>query len=198
MVDKAWTETARPFLGLGTQGLQLGAAFQVSESVDARVAYSSLKFNQTESASSSATGTVDLNWSNLAFYADWFPVESSGWRLTGGVQTGTNKLTLSAKPTGSVTIGGNTYTNVNFAAAIDLGSTAPYVGVGYSSRINKGRGLTFFSDLGLRLGSAKASLSESTGLVSQADLDAEKVKIEDKIKVLKYFPVVGFGLGYRW
>ena len=194
--SKSWIETARPFVGLGSQGIRVGSAFQVSESFDARVAYSSLKFNKSETTSSSATGSVDLNLSNLALYADWYPFDSSGWRLTGGVQTGTNKLTLSAKPTGSVTIGGTTYTNVNFAAAIDLGSTAPYVGLGYSSRVNKGTGFTFFSDLGVRVGSAKVSLT-STG-ISQADLDAEKVKIEDKIKVLKYYPVVGFGLGYRW
>lgn len=198
MGSKPWTETARPYVALGSQGIAVGSAFQVSESFDARVAYSSFKLSKTDSTSTSATGSMDFNISNLSLLADWFPSENSGWRLTGGVQTGTNKFTLSAKPSGDVTIGGNTYSNVNFAAAINLGSTAPYVGLGYSSRDNKGTGFTFFSDLGVRVGSAKVTLSESTGAVTQADLDAEQVKVEDKVKSLKYYPVVGFGLGYRW
>jgi hypothetical protein len=78
---------------------------------------------------------------------------------------------LSAKPTGNVTIGGTTYANVNFSSTIDLG---------------------------LRVGSAKVSLNESTGAVSATDLDNERVKIEDKVKALKYFPVLGVGVGYRW
>ena len=195
---KPWTETSRIFGGAGSQGLLLGSAFQMSPSLDARVGYSALKFNKTEASSSSATGSIDLNISNLSVLVDWFPSENSGWRLTGGIQTGTNKLTLSAKPTGSVTIGGTTYNNVNFSAGVDLGSTAPYIGFGYSTRSEKETGFTFFNDIGVRVGSAKVTLSESTGAVSTADLDNEKVKIEDKVKALKYYPVIGMGLGYRW
>ena len=196
--SKPWTETARPYLGIGSLGITLGSAFEASESVDARISYSSLRYKKTDNSSSSTTSTIDLNNSNLSLLADWFPSNNSGWRLTGGLQTGSNKITLSAKPTGSVTIGGNTYNNVNFSAALDLGSTAPYLGLGYSTRESKGSGLTFFNDIGVRFGTAKVNLSESTGAVSQADLNAEKVKIENKVKSLRYYPVVGFSLGYRW
>jgi hypothetical protein len=198
VADKPLIETSRIFVGVGSQGLLLGSAFQMNKSFDARVAYSSVNYNKTSNNSSSATSSVDLKLQNLSLLADWFPSENSGFRMTAGVQTGTNKLTFSASPTGSVTIGNTTYNNVKFSALIDLGNTAPYVGIGYSTRSDKDAGFTFFNDVGVRLGAAKVNLYESTGTVSKTDIDKEKIKIEDKIKALKYYPVVNLGVGYRW
>ena len=188
----------RPFLGLGSQGMVLAGAFQVSPSFDARVVYSSINLNKTKPASTSATGSMDVKISNLSLLADWFPSDNSGWRLTGGIQSGTNKLTLSGTQNGTVNIGGTNYTNVKASATVDLGNTAPYIGFGYSTRSNKEDGFTFFNDVGIRIGRPQFTLTESTGQASQADLDAEKARIENKIKVLKYYPVVSLGLGYRW
>jgi hypothetical protein len=196
--EKLLIETPRIFVGAGSQGLLMGSAFQMDKSFDARVVYSSANLNKTGNNSSSTTSSLDLKLENLSILADWFPSENSGFRITAGVQTGTNKLTLAARPTGSVTIGNTTYNNVKFSASIDLSNTAPYVGIGYSTRSYKDAGLTFFTDLGVRVGNAKVNIYESTGTVSKADIDEEKIKIEDKIKALKYYPVVNLGLGYRW
>ena len=196
--EKLLIETPCIFVGAGSQGLLMGSAFQMNKSFDARVVYSSANLNKTGNNSSSTTSSLDLNLKNLSMLADWFPSENSGFRITAGVQTGTNKLTLAARPTGSVTIGNTTYNNVKFSASIDLGNTAPYVGIGYSTRSYKDAGLTFCTDLGVRVGNAKVNIYESTGTVSKADIDEEKIKIEDKIKALKYYPVVNLGLGYRW
>lgn len=198
IAEKSLIETPRIFLGVGSQGLLLGSAFQMNKSFDARVVYSSANLNKTGKNSSSATSSLDLKLKNLSILADWFPSENSGFRITAGVQTGTNKLTFSASPTGSVTIGNTTYNNVKFSASIELGNTVPYVGIGYSTRSDKDAGFTFFNDLGVRLGNANVNIYESTGTVSKTDIEKEKVKIEDKIKALKYYPVVNLGLGYRW
>ena len=198
IAEKPLIETSRIYVGVGSQGLLLGSAFQMNKSFDARVAYSSANLNKTGNNTSSATSSLDLKLENLSVMADWFPSENSGFRMTAGVQTGTNKLTFSARPTGSVTIGNTTYNNVKFSASIDLGNTAPYIGIGYSTRSDKDAGFTFFNDLGVRVGNAKVNLYESTGTVSKTDIDKEKIKIEDKIKALKYYPVVNLGVGYRW
>ena len=196
--EKLLIETPRIFVGGGSQGLLMGSAFQMNKSFDARGVYSSANLNKTGNNSSSTTSSLDLKLENLSILADWFPSENSGFRITTGVQTGTNKLTLAARPTGSVTVGNTTYNDVKFSASIDLGNTAPYVGIGYSTRSYKDAGLIFFTDLGVRVGNAKVNIYESTGTVSKADIDEEKIKIEDKIKALKYYPVVNLGLGYRW
>jgi len=196
--EKPLIENPRIFGGVGTQGLLIGSAFQMNKSFDARVVYSSANLNKTGNNSSSATSSIDLKLENLSILADWFPSENSGFRVTTGLQTGTNKLAFSARPTGSVTIGNTTYNNVKFSASIDLGNTAPYIGIGYSTKSDKDSGFTFFNDFGVRVINTKINLYESTGTVSKTDIDKEKIKIEDKVKVLKYYPVVNFGVGYRW
>jgi hypothetical protein len=196
--EKRLIKTPRIFVGLGSQGLLLGSAFQMSKSFDARVVYSSTNLNKTGNNSSSVTSSFDLKMENLSVLADWFPSEKSGFRISTGVQTGTNKITFTARPSGSVTIGDSTYNNVKLSASMDLGNTAPYVGIGYSTRSDKDAGFTFFNDLGVRVVNPKVNISESTGIVSKTDIDKEKIKIEDKLKVLKYYPVVNLGVGYRW
>jgi len=57
IAEKSLIETPRIFVGVGSQGLLLGSAFQMNKSFDARVVYSSANLNKTGKNSSSATSS---------------------------------------------------------------------------------------------------------------------------------------------
>ena len=76
----------------------------------------------------------------------------------------------------------------------------PYVGLGWGLGKPLEKGFKFVLDLGLAIGSPKATLS-GTGTVlgtaqAQADIAAQQQKINDDASKLPGLPVVKIGLGY--
>ena len=200
--------TTRVYTDIGTQGVGLGVAFGMTDSVDARIGMNSLKGSGSFKGDSLTTDAA-LTFNNLGLYGDYYPF-GGGFRLTGGVQTGKNAIDIKGKFSGTVTVNGNTY---NAAAGdsidgqINLGSTAPYIGLGYSSRDDQSSaGLSLNFDLGVRMGKADVSLqangfsnlSAAQRTQLNADLAKERAKLEDDVKVLNMYPVLSLGLSYRW
>jgi hypothetical protein len=57
----------------------------------------------------------------------------------------------------------------------------------------------FFLDAGVAFqGPPSVELTSATGLVAQADLDAEITDFEDDISFFKYYPVVTLGLSFAF
>lgn len=200
--------TTRVYTDIGTQGLGIGVAFGMTDSIDARIGMNSLKGSGSFNGDSLTTDAT-LTFNNLGLYGDYYPF-GGGFRLTGGVQTGKNAVDIKGKFSGTVTVNGNTYAAApgdSIDGKIDLGSTAPYIGLGYSSRGDQSSaGLSLNFDLGVRMGTADVSL-QATGFNSlsaaqrtqlNADLTKERAKLEDDVKVLKTYPVLSLGLSYRW
>ena len=208
--------SSRVYVDIGTQGLGLGYAHRLTESVDGRVGISSLKLSTETKGDANQNGnsfeaTAALDLTNLGLYADWH-VFGGGFRLTSGVQVGTNKLDVKGKVSNvnQITLNGNSYTGANNARVdgqINLGSTAPYLGIGYASRGSaESQGFSLNFDLGVRLGKADASLKASgfDGLTANqkaqfdSDLAKEQAKLQDKASILKTYPVLALGVSYRW
>lgn len=200
--------TTRVYTDIGTQGVGLGVAFGLNESFDARVGMTSLKLNRSFKGDTLDTD-AQLKFNNIGVYGDYYPF-GGGFRLTGGVQMGQNKVDLKSKLNGSVTVNGNTYTGAagdSINGQLDFGSTAPYLGLGYSSRSNQtNTGLSLNFDLGVRMGKADVALqangfnnlSPTQRAQLDADLAKERAKLQDDVKVLKTYPVLSLGLSYRW
>ena len=99
---------------------------------------------------------------------------------------------------GSFTVPGGQ--SVGLRGDLDFDEFAPYLGLGwdrtFTSRSNWSvsfqAGVLFQSEpnVGLRQTSGPA--------VSQSDLNAEARSIEDDLELLEFFPVVSFGLNYRF
>ena len=208
---------SRVYVDIGTQGLGLGYAHRFSNSVDGRLGFSSLKLSTTAkgdvagSNGNTFEAVADLNLTNLGLYADWY-VFGGGFRLTSGLQVGTNKLDLNGKVSGAnqITLNGTTYTgtpNARVDGRINFGSTAPYIGIGYASHGRPdSKGLSLNMDLGVRLGKADASL-KATGFDGlsptdkaqfDSDLAKEQAKLQENVSILKTYPVLSLGLSYRW
>ena len=198
----------RVYGGLSTQGLGMGVAKAIHSSVDLRAGLSVLNYSTTGRGDINAD--ANLKMQNLGVYADWFPVESSGFRLTVGYQFGDNKVDIKGQPSGgTIKVGNGTY-NVaagdSITGQLNMGSSAPYLGLGWSQHGANKTGWSFNADLGVRFGKADVSLSRNgfstlpAPLLTQldADIQTEQTKLADDLKVLKTYPVLGVGLSYRW
>jgi hypothetical protein len=187
-------EAGTLYAQLGTNGLGLGYGLSVSQDFAVRGQYNAYKKTYTGSVSdfgSTAVVTADIDLSTFQMLADWYP-GNSGFRLTGGVVINNNKITISA--TGA-TVG--TATNQNASAEIKLSdSPSPYLGFGYSSRPKFAKGLGFIFDAGIMFQDPKVTLTASGA--SAADVEAQRVKVQDAVKDLKNMPVLAFGISYSF
>ncbi len=132
--------------------------------------------------------------------ADFFPLKGT-FRLTAGLLSNRNAVDLEAAPTVPIDIGGVPYPPADvgvLSGEIDFDGTVPYFGIGWGN-VARGKRVGFLVDLGfIRQGGGEVSLSSSTGLVDQGDLDAEAAKIEDDIEDYDFWPIISFGLSIRF
>ncbi len=142
--------------------------------------------------------TLDVGGYGLL--ADFFPMKGT-FRLTAGLLSNRNEVELKAVPTVPIDIGGNTYPPAvvgTLSGDIGFDNSVPYFGIGWGN-VARGRRVGFLVDLGfIHQGGGKVSLSTSTGLVPQSDLDAEAAAIEDDIEDFDFWPILSFGLAIRF
>jgi hypothetical protein len=184
---------------LGSLGLGVEGTFGLTEHFNARLGLNRYNYDRTETIDD-IDYDLDLEWQSVSLLADWHPF-GNAFRFTAGLMSNGNELKGTSTST-SLTIGDNTYTNVGLDAKLDFDSTAPYLGVGWGNALTADRGWGFNVDLGVMFqGSGDVTL-EPTGtaaaLVSSSDIAAEEENFEDDIKEYKYYPVVSFGISYKF
>ena len=177
------------FATVGSQGLSLGYGKRFSERWGGRVFLNSgikgdvddLKYNEQKYDGEAKVGP------GLGVFADLYPIRDSGFRLTGGLLLGENKLEeMKAKPrNGTYTYNGKAYSAAavgKTGGEVKYASVAPYLGVGWDSPQMASR-WRFVADLGVKyLGEAEAKLTASGAANNAAlrrDLAAENKKIDD-------------------
>lgn len=190
------------YTGVGTIGINLGYAQALTEHIGVRGEYNTLNYDRDFN-----TSDVDYNgklkFNSAGFYADYFPFAGHGLRLSAGALVGSNKVTAEGKAkNGNFTVNGQNYS----AAGQSVNATAkfpdvqPYVGIGYGFSPNKA-GFGLYADMGVAYGKPKATLTVSQGLLAQAgqaNVDAERQKLQDELDKLKFYPVVNVGISYQF
>jgi len=177
--------------GLGGLGLDLGYAVMPD--------FVNLRAGLNGGLSMSGTTTPDLTTYNYSLDtgyktlgADWHPFGGS-FRLSAGYAFSDVKLDINT--TGTYTYGSQTVTGTAIGQ-IKYGS-APYLSLGWGNHAPRNGGLFFNTELGAMLtGKPDVTLSESTGTVTQANIDAERNKARDN--ALGFFPIVKLGVGYTF
>ena len=144
---------------------------------------------------------IDANMGTIGLLADFHPLGLSpiggGFVLTAGMYYNQNEFdfTAIAGPgtvigTAPVPPGTTVIANMSFDRKY-----APYVGLGYDGTFQGVLPVSFFATAGVLFqGSPSVLLTESTGLVPQADLADEAAQIEDDASNYEYYPVVAIGL----
>lgn len=188
--------------GVGTTGITVGYARAVTQNVGARAEVNILKYDgHLNDDDVNYEANVKLNTG--AVYADYFPFESSAFRITAGAIFGDKKVDLTANANGgTVTINGVKYpaAGQSLYGSVKLPSVAPYIGIGTGHKaINAG--FSFSTDFGASFGKPDVTLSASPALLAlagQANVDAERNRVQDKVKKYDIYPVLRFTVGYAF
>lgn len=134
----------------------------------------------------------DLKTGYKTLGLDWHPF-SGAFRVGAGYAWSDIKLDVNA--TGTYTYNGQSATGT--ATGQVKYDNAPYVSIGWGNHAPSKGGFFFNSELGAMLtGKPSVTLSESTGKISQDNLDVERNKVRDN--ALGWFPIVKLGVGYSF
>lgn len=192
--------------GLGLPGLYtLGVAQPVSNSWGVRGEYAT-GLSLTGSGSDSGINyDANLKSSRAGIFADWFPF-GGGFRFVGGITANDLRFNLNSQGTGTASINGNSVNMAGhyFNMSLKYPTASTYLGIGYGHHAAT-KGLGFYADVGVTFGAFSADVTTdlvgvggSGGSITQADIDAQKQKMNDSVAGLRYLPSVSLGLIYRY
>ncbi len=132
---------------------------------------------------------------------DYYPAARGSFHLSAGIMTNPVTVTGSGTPSGNITLNDRQYTSAQVGTMTVTGkwpSASPYVGLGLGTAAASHSAFHFALDVGAGLGKSTVTLT-STGAAAnstlQSDLAAQSSKIQNKLPV---YPVVEFGIGYRF
>ncbi len=138
-----------------------------------------------------------------------FHPEAKGFRISAGAYFNSNKVMAVTTDAATYTINGRTYRASDVGkinGTVDFNNkVAPYLGLGWGNAVAPGSPWRFAFDLGaFYQESPKVGLKATLvnpALVPPtftADLEAERQKTEDDLKNYKIYPVLAFGVSYRF
>jgi hypothetical protein len=193
-------------LRFGTPGIGLEVGKLLTGHLSARIAGYYFKVNSTQTQSD-VTYNATLKLHAFTALLDLYPFSRGGFHLTAGVATNPLTITGTGQPTGSsYTINGTTYTASQVGTLTADGKfpgVSPYLGLGFGTPARRGGGLEFLFDLGATIGKPTFSLNATGPAASNptfmADLQAQRDKTQSDVnKYLRAYPVLNFGLAYRF
>lgn len=183
----------------GTLGLGVDLTGRITDWFSIRGSYSTGDVSTTDQRSGIEYDN-DIALGAYGVMFDFHPARNN-FRLTAGFMRNRTGADVTSTPTGDTEIGDTTYTPAQIGTltgTIDFKKDVPYFGIGYGNAAKGPHRVRFLLDVGvLSQGSAQVTLTSSTGLVSQSDLDQEIQQAEDDMKNDKLYPVVSLGLSFR-
>ena len=193
--------SAKPIstLGLGVEGTA-----RILPKLNARLGINYFLYTYDEEADD-IDYDIDLNLFSGAVLLDWHPFAGT-FRISGGFLLNKNELDMDARPNEPVEIGDQEYAAADvgtLSGDLDFRSVAPYVGIGWGNAVGEDKRWGFVCDLGIVFqGSPDADLAATGPIASdptfQADLAREEENLEDDLDFFKYYPVISFGISYKF
>jgi len=189
------------FASVGIGGLNLGYGKRVNNQWGGRVMLNSgIKYdNDNESIHGNHYDFDYKSGTGLSVLADFYPINDSGFRVSGGLQFARHKYELAGKAS-SYTFNGHSY------SAADVGkltgeakykSVAPYLGIGWESKPSA-TGWRFVSDLGARFIGKSSSRLDSSNASTNAALRQDLATEQSHLKKNGAEIVVSVGVSYSF
>jgi hypothetical protein len=185
-----------------TLGLGLEYVHKVTPHISARAVVNNYNYDDDfESDNIQYNGELELG--SFGGQVDFRFTEDSPFFVTAGLYANNNAITATADPAQQTDIGGVPFTPEQIGiltAKADFKDSAPYLGLGW--RWAAGH-VGFSLEAGAYFqGSPKVSLTSNGTLASdpfyQQALEVERRDLEDELKDFKTYPVVSFGIGYKF
>jgi hypothetical protein len=186
----------------GTLGFGLEATWRPVPYLDVRGGFNSYTYD-----SSAVEAGIDYDTSlNLdTFYATAnLRPPMSPFRITAGLFSNSNELSMASQASGTYDIGGMTYTAAEVGTinnVIGFDSTAPYLGFGADFRLANTIGLNI--DVGVLWQGEPIVGMSVTGPIGQdpsfqAELDAETAALQSALDNFKAYPVASIGVSVNF
>jgi hypothetical protein len=209
--DESATSDYRPFtLGLeaSSTGPGLAADWRFAEHFGARAGVNGffgagIDIGNRDIEGINYDATLKLMSEPLA--VDIYPWKSSTFRVTVGIMLNQNQIegVVPQDPVFGntfITIGGTSYDSASIGDVnmkLEQNLAAPYVSVGMSFYLDEQKHWSIGGELGVAYtGNPDVTLSTSSGLVPQQDLDAEAQQIKDG--AWKVYPIVKLSVNYSF
>jgi hypothetical protein len=186
---------------VGTLGIGVDVAKSFTSQLNGRLGFNfgSVGFNRTDSG---IDYNSQLNLSSVQLFGDYYPINSSSFRITGGLVAQNNRFSVTGKPSGNgnYTIDGNQFSASSvgtLSGEYKYGnSIAPYVGIGIGNPPSEGFG--FNADLGVMFtGSPQVTLNASNPAFNNSTaLNNQARQTENDLRGFSVYPVLSIGLSY--
>jgi hypothetical protein len=194
----------------GTLGLGADVDFSLNQHLNARVGFAGYSVNRAVT-DTNVTYDGTLKLSNPSALLDW-RLFGGAFRVSFGAVASGTKIDATGRPAanGTYTLGNNTYTASQIGSldgTFKLGnSVAPYLGFGWGNVVGRDEHFSVLFDVGATYsGTSNVTLTANctTGVAAicsqlQSDVDTERQNLESKLMLLKWYPVVALGVGYRF
>lgn len=193
----------------GTIGLGGGIAANFGSHLRARVGYTSFTYDVEDLEESDLSFDGEAKLGGLQALLDWYPF-GGGFRLTAGAVDSADVSVHATPIGGTFTFDGVEYDAADVGEAhgtADFGSLAPYFGLGFGRALTTDGRFSFTADLGVAFTGApdfKLDVTCAAGVDPtlcasiQNDAAAEEVELQADAQDYKYWPVLSFGLSYKF
>ncbi len=195
---------------LGTLGAGLDVSIPLKDKINLRFNLNGGTYDD-DTTEGGINYAYDLDLLTVGLLLDYYPMEASEFRVTGGVYYNGNEAELCAKPgAGGIKIGNNpiAYTATELGSLhgdVEFDEIAPYIGIGWGNAVKKG-GWSFNADVGIMYqGSPDVTLTPNYGTLSAGkkttldnDIAQELKDLQDDLDDYKVYPVVSFGATYTF
>ncbi len=191
-------------LKVGSLGYGAEAVVGIISPLNVRVGANFLTFSPDLGENGSTDDyNMDAKLNLQAFYTvlDYYPFQKSSFHLSGGMYFSSNNIESTIHPIKTYTIGNDEYTPEKLGDVdldLDMDGAFPYLGLGFGNKLGSDSGIGMNFDIGGYFqGSPKATMFAEGLIEPTASADQEKV-VEDSLEGLTWYPVVTFGLVYKF
>jgi len=195
-------------LAVGVKASTLGAGVELTTNVvpllmNLRLQVNDLNYNRSINTTQ-VTYNGKLKLFSVGAIADFYPFAGK-FRVSGGLYYNGNKFDITGRPSAANTFvfNGVSYTGTqvgNVNGTINFNKIAPYVGIGWGDAISSGSPLGFSFEVGaLYQGKARTSITTSRTVAGlNANIAAEKKRLDNSLNNFRFYPVVALGLNWRF
>jgi hypothetical protein len=186
----------------GTLGIGLEGTWRPLPYLDVRLGANSYDY---EADGSQAGVNYDATLNLDTYYATAnFRFPASPMRISAGIYSNGNELNLQSAEIGDVMIGDVLYSSAevgSLSSTTSFSGTAPYLGFGFDFTVLGKVGLNM--DFGVLWQGEPTVTMNADGLVSglsafQAELEKERLELEDEVSDYKAWPVVSLGFVFNF
>jgi hypothetical protein len=193
--------------GVGTTGGKIEAEVSVTPHIVLRGGYNYFKYD-VDNGYEDIDYTGDLDLTTWGAFVDLHPF-GGAFMLTGGAYIGDKGLALTASPSSTYEIDGQTFTAAEVGTLhldANMESTAPFVGLGWDTTFSGDgpwgfrfvAGAMFTGSPSVDLYTVGGTRTPTQDAALQQAIADEEVNLQDDVNDFEVYPVVEAGLTFRF